>query len=373
MHSQVRGGGADLLKMRPPSPRLPALLDAPLVSCIIPAYNYANYLPAAIDSALAQDYPADRLEIIVVDDGSTDDTPAVLAAYEGRVRTIRQENGGLNAATTTGLEAATGQLLTFLDADDFWRPDRTRLLVDALRAAPAAGIAYGDMEVIDADGATMAPSFRWAAGLQSPSGRVFEPLFIGNFISAGAMMVRAELASSFQPIPSFAAYQDWWIATQVARVADVVAIPQPVNVYRYHGANMNLGVEAGDRLTSLHEAEIPFRRWLLQTAEANLVGPDQLRAGVGTLTTMFERVAAERGSDAVTLLAITAADRERAVAALENASLALDDDRLEDALALLVAAIGHDPLWIEPRDLGTQLAPVIAHRAAETALHASHN
>ena len=52
------------------------------------------------------------------------------------------------------------------------------------------------------------------------------------------------------------------------RVADVVAIPQPVNVYRYHGANMNLGVETGDQLTSLHEAEIPFRRWLLQTAEA---------------------------------------------------------------------------------------------------------
>jgi len=258
--------------MRTPFPRLPALPESPRVSCIVTAYNYAAYLSAAIDSALAQDYPAQQLEVIVVDDGSTDETPAVLAGYGDRIRVVRRENGGLNAATTTGMEMATGALLTFLDADDLWRPDRTRLLVDALRSAPSAAIAYGDMEVIDGAGTILEPSFRTSRAMQAPSGRVFHRLFANNFISAGSMMVRADLAARYVPIPSFAAHQDWWIASQLTRVADVVAIPEPVNCYRQHATNMNLGAQ-GERLTRLYATEFPFRRWLLQTADGQLVGP----------------------------------------------------------------------------------------------------
>jgi hypothetical protein len=349
-----------------PSPRLPVLAAAPRVSCIVTAYNYADYLPAAIDSALAQNYPLDRMEIVVVDDGSTDDTPAVVARYGDRVRAIRRDNGGLNAATTTGIEAATGQLLTFLDADDLWRPDRIRLLVDALRAAPRAAIAYGDMEVIDEAGATIATSFRQATRLSAPSGRVFDRLFVHNFISAGAMMVRAELASRFSPIPSYAAHQDWWIASQVARIAEVTAIAQPVNRYRRHGANMNLGAD-GERLTRLYETEIAFRRWLLQTVEPALVGPAVLTAAVRALTTMVAHVTAARGGDPDELLGLGPGDRERAIAAMHEASAALSEDRLGRALARLAGAIGHDPLWDEPRALMAALAPVVEARAAEAA------
>jgi glycosyltransferase involved in cell wall biosynthesis len=338
---------------------LTPLPETPLVSVILTAYNYAQYLPASIDSALGQDYPAERLEIVVVDDGSTDATPEVLATYADRVRAIRRPNGGLNAATTTGMEAATGQLYTFLDADDLWAPDRIRLLVDALRANPEAGLAYGDMEIMDADGVTTEPSFRAAAGLTASSGRVFGRLLANNFISAGALMVRAELADSFCPIPPYAAHQDWWIASQVARVAEVVAIPESVNRYRKHAENMNLGVVEGERLLRLWEVEIPFRRHLLQTADPALSTPVELAAAIDNLDTIIARVMRLRGAGAAEVLGLDAGDRARAIEAMREASDALDDERLGFALARLIAAAAHDPLWLEPRHLLTELAPVV--------------
>jgi glycosyltransferase involved in cell wall biosynthesis len=93
---------------------------APGVSVVIPAYNYARYLPAAIDSILQQDYPA--YEIIVVDDGSTDNTADVVARYGEKVRYIYQKNAGLPAARNTGIKAARHDFVSFLDADDLWLP-----------------------------------------------------------------------------------------------------------------------------------------------------------------------------------------------------------------------------------------------------------
>src|SRR4051794_10354756 len=94
----------------------------PTVSVIVPAYNYERYLSLAIESALAQTHSP--LEVIVVDDGSTDDTPRVLAAYGDRIRAIRQPNQGAGAARNTGIAASRGDYLAFLDSDDLWRRDK---------------------------------------------------------------------------------------------------------------------------------------------------------------------------------------------------------------------------------------------------------
>ena len=98
-------------------------MTPPLVSCIIPVWNGARFLADAIDSVLTQTHPA--LEVIVVDDGSTDDTPSVIASYGSRVRNVRQANGGEATARNTGVRHASGAYLAFLDADDLWEPTKT--------------------------------------------------------------------------------------------------------------------------------------------------------------------------------------------------------------------------------------------------------
>jgi glycosyltransferase involved in cell wall biosynthesis len=95
----------------------------PLVTVIIPSYNYGRFVTRAVDSVLRQTYSP--IECIVVDDGSTDDTQARLEQYQGRVRIITQHNQGLSAARNTGMREATGSYLAFLDADDWWEPEKT--------------------------------------------------------------------------------------------------------------------------------------------------------------------------------------------------------------------------------------------------------
>lgn len=106
------------------APPSPAADPQPTVSVVIPAYNYIRYLPEAIDSALQQTLPP--LEVLVIDDGSTDDTAQVVAARYGqnpRVRYLHQPNAGLSAARNTGIRHARGEFIAFLDADDLWKPD----------------------------------------------------------------------------------------------------------------------------------------------------------------------------------------------------------------------------------------------------------
>lgn len=112
----------------------------PLVSVIVPAYNDAAFIGAAIESALAQDYP--RLEVIVVDDGSTDETVSKAAGYGERVRVIEQRNSGAAVARNRGMEAARGELIAFLDADDFWLAGKIRTQVEHLQRHPDIGAVY---------------------------------------------------------------------------------------------------------------------------------------------------------------------------------------------------------------------------------------
>ena len=117
------------------------------ISVIIPTYNHARFLRDAVDSALAQTYAP--LEVIVVDDGSTDATPRILAAYGDRIRAIRRENGGVGAARNTGIAAARGELLAFLDSDDIWRPAKLEMQVARFEADPGLGLVHCRAETFD--------------------------------------------------------------------------------------------------------------------------------------------------------------------------------------------------------------------------------
>jgi len=122
------------------------------ISVIIPAYNHARYLAEAIDSVLAQTYAP--LEIIVVDDGSTDGTPAVAASYGDRIRYIRQENAGVGAARNNGIAAARGEYLAFLDSDDIWLPEKLEREIALFDADPQLGFVHCGVEKFDESGQT---------------------------------------------------------------------------------------------------------------------------------------------------------------------------------------------------------------------------
>ena len=121
----------------------------PLVSVVIPCYNQAHFLGEAIESVLSQSYP--HHEIVVVDDGSTDDTSEVASRYDG-VRLVRQENQGANAARNTGIRHSEGDYLVFLDADDRLLPEALEVGVRELEAHPECAFVFGHSDIIAEDG-----------------------------------------------------------------------------------------------------------------------------------------------------------------------------------------------------------------------------
>jgi len=122
----------------------------PLVSIVICCHNRAHLLPQTMASVFAQEY--EPVEIVVVDDGSTDGTPALMAGYGERVRYYWQENKGVSATRTTACQLARGEYIAFQDDDDLMPPDRIVALYDAIRQFPSAVFAVGDWAVIDDEG-----------------------------------------------------------------------------------------------------------------------------------------------------------------------------------------------------------------------------
>lgn len=158
----------------------------PKVSVIIPTYNCAHYLEQAIESAMNQTYR--DLEIIVLDDGSTDDTAQVVRKYEANIRYIRQDNRGLPAARNHAIESSSGELIALLDADDWWEPTKLAEQVSILVEDPELCLVYSDLEVVFDDGSII-PSFLSSRPLAA-SGYVFDKLLQSGFILPSTVLLR---------------------------------------------------------------------------------------------------------------------------------------------------------------------------------------
>lgn len=326
------------------------MTQAPLVSVVIPAYNLARFLPAAIDSALGQDWPQDSLELIVVDDGSTDETQQVLAGYGERIRTVRQQNGGLVAAVDRGLHEVRGDYVALLDADDEWPADRISRHVAALQARPEAGLVHGDMELIDEHGNTTHRSFFEAYNKDVREGRVLGALLAGNFVSGGACTFRASLLPVLLPIDPAAAYPDWWIAANIAAVAEIVTVPGCANRYRDHDSNMGLGTGAAGLDRALVR-EVPWRQWMLRnlTRTPGLTA-DDLRGAVVSWRYSLQHALNVTGAQPGELYPVAGAARAQAASLLAQAAADAPGDPL-GALALVAAALGEDPWSAEALSL----------------------
>lgn len=208
----------------------------PTVSVLIPVYNGAAYVAGAVDSALAQQEV--DLEVIVVDDGSTDETPKILDSYGNRIRVVRRPNAGHVAARNFAAGIASGQWLAFLDADDAWHPAKLAKQLQCAAADPNAGLVYTERMSIG--------DLRFVAQRQSDcetqyEGDVFEPLLINNFITVSSVLIRTSWfrrLGGFDPEPYGCEDWDLWLR-YVDAGGTVRVCREPLTYYRWHSTSMS--------------------------------------------------------------------------------------------------------------------------------------
>jgi glycosyltransferase involved in cell wall biosynthesis len=200
-------------------------MSAPLVSIVVLCHNYGRFLAEAIESALAQDHPS--LEVIVVDDGSTDDSLEVARRYEDRVRVLTQENAGMARTCNRGVDEASGELFLFLSADDRLEPTYVSELLRALEQRPEASFAYCSAELFGAENGVM------------PS-RPFSPLSLirgRNYVNGSALTRRAAYldAGGYPEDLPDGAFDDWdfWL-TMLDRGNRGTYVPKPLLHWRRH-------------------------------------------------------------------------------------------------------------------------------------------
>lgn len=157
----------------------------PLVSVVIATYNMGQYLPQAIDSILAQQW--ENLEVVVVDDGSEDDTPQVMERYQnnGRINYIRNENQGQPKAKNCGVNAAKGEFIAFCDADDLWEPNKLTVQMP-LFSNPNVGVVYSEVSNIDENN----QRYQQPPAYTRYRGIVTEQLLYKNFVPFGTAIIR---------------------------------------------------------------------------------------------------------------------------------------------------------------------------------------
>ncbi|HJT77353.1 MAG TPA: glycosyltransferase [Gemmataceae bacterium] len=208
----------------------------PLVSVVTPTYNYAAFLGDAVRSALAQTY-AD-VEVLVVDDGSTDDTEAVVAALGERVRFFRQDRAGPSAARNRAILQARGAYVAFLDADDRWLPAKLARQVALMESDPRLVLSYTDFCRGEADRPRLADYDHRATG------DVFYPLLRQNFIHTSTVLLRRDaLARAGLFDPSLRGSEDLELWLRLARVGAVGCVEEVLTAVRQHETNTTLSLE----------------------------------------------------------------------------------------------------------------------------------
>jgi glycosyltransferase involved in cell wall biosynthesis len=232
---QLRRGRPGYQKPFSASPLLDGRLETPdqiHVSVIIPCYNQGVYLSEAIDSALRQTHPG--VEVIVVDDGSTEDLRLVCSMYPA-VRYVRVERVGLPAARNIGVAISTGRFLVFLDADDFLYPEAISIQLRYFMEKPGLAFVSGAHDRIDATGASLP-----VAGPYEKPDDNYCSLLLGNYIGmAATVMYRKELFFHFHFDPRLEASEDYCLNLEIARNYPVLGHTEKIAVYRIHEKSMS--------------------------------------------------------------------------------------------------------------------------------------
>jgi len=245
------------------------MTETPSISVLITAYNYGRFIEEAIDSVLAQDYPTDRIEIVVVDDGSTDDTPVRIQRYGTKIIYLRKANAGQASALNLGFNQARGEIVSLLDADDYFLPHKLRRVAEAFQANPALGMFYHPFHEFD-----METSETRTSTFPLVSGSPFEDP--GSFLTyAGpgtCVSFRKKIAEPLFPIPEeIRMLADGYLGSLIVFLAPIQAVSECLATYRFHGNNAyhanetQMSTETRKKRIELYKIEFAaMKRWLAQ-------------------------------------------------------------------------------------------------------------
>jgi glycosyltransferase involved in cell wall biosynthesis len=213
-------------------------MSSPLVSFVVPCYNYGRYLPECLTSIFRQEGGFD-FEVIAVDDASSDNTQAVLADFaDTRLRVVTHEaNRGHVVTVNEGFGLARGQFIARIDPDDRYRTDFLRATLPKFDQYPAVGLVYGDAALIDDTGTVNVERSDRVHGGRDFNGNEFVQLLETNCICAPTAIARRTLWQKALPVPVGLPFNDWYFNVTMARHADFYYVNRVLADYRVHSQN----------------------------------------------------------------------------------------------------------------------------------------
>jgi glycosyltransferase involved in cell wall biosynthesis len=213
------------------------------LSVLIDTYNHERFIEEAVLSVLGQDFPASDREILVVDDGSTDRTPEILAKFLPDIRILRKPNGGQASAFNYAIPECRGEIISMLDGDDWWAKDKLRSIAPIFESQPDIGAVGHGYFMVDVDGklqSTVVPKqTRRLHARTAEDAALFARH--GGFFGTSKVAYRKKILDRILPIPERVIIEaDEWMFTLVPCLTDVLALDLPLFYYRLHGGNMFL-------------------------------------------------------------------------------------------------------------------------------------
>jgi glycosyltransferase involved in cell wall biosynthesis len=296
-----------------------------LVTTIIPVHNRPAMLREAVASALAQTYRP--IEVIIVNDGSDDETARLVDSLAGDVvRVIHQPNGGPGSAREAGRRAARGEFIQYLDSDDLLLPKKFELQVSALRAHPECGVAYGLTRYRDTAGNEIACTWKAANQVQTT---IFPSFLVSRWWETFAPLYRRSVTDAAGPWTSLRLEEDWEYDCRVAALGTRLAhVPEVLGEYRHHDeARLSQGA-----------AFDPARLRQRAAAHALIYGHAR-RAGIGDETPEMRHFARELFLLARQCGAASLADESRRLFELSREASGRERDRLQFRLYRAAAAL----------------------------------
>jgi hypothetical protein len=322
-------------------------MHLPLVSVLVTAHDDAPRLAATLDDVLAQDYPLQAIELIVVDDGSCDESAELLGEYQlcfpQRLRIVRQSHAGPAAALDRALAEAHGDLLAPLAAGDRWPAERLRAQVALLERRPEVGLVYSQLVP---RGDEPAPAL-WPAELEidPPRGRAAGRLLREEAIAPSSLLLRASVRDQLGPIPHELPRPCWWLAVAAAAVTDLEWLPESPSAPAAQATPAG-SARAVCRVARLRE-QLAFQRWFLRRTTSESPFVDELPEIWRAFVAGARRLLAAADDPFAELVPVGDAERADARRILADAREALGRGDTRPGMALAARAAATDP-WCEP-------------------------